>query len=48
VVPAATEPVVLKALSVGGDIEGQTAVMDTPDIQRVSVIRPTLRCPRRP
>ncbi len=38
VVPAATEPVVLKASSDGGDIEGQTAVGDTPHIQRVSVI----------
>jgi uncharacterized cofD-like protein len=38
VVPAATEPVVLKASSDGGDIEGQTAVMDTAHIQRVSVI----------
>ncbi len=38
VVPAATEPVVLKASSEGGDIEGQTAVMDTAHIQRVSVI----------
>jgi uncharacterized cofD-like protein len=46
VVPAATEPVVLKALSVGGDIEGQTAVMDTPDIQRVSVIPADARVPQ--
>jgi len=38
VVPAATEPVVLKASSPGGDIEGQTAVMDTTQIQQVSVI----------
>lgn len=38
VVPAATEPVVLKASSDGGDIEGQTAVGDTAHIQRVSVI----------
>jgi uncharacterized cofD-like protein len=38
VVPAATEPVVLKASSAGGDIEGQTAVMDTAQIQQVSVI----------
>ncbi len=38
VIPAATEPVVLKASSDGGDIEGQTAVMDTAHIQRVSVI----------
>jgi len=38
VVPAATEPVVLKASSDGGDIEGQTAVMGTTDIQRVSII----------
>ncbi|HEY5250081.1 MAG TPA: gluconeogenesis factor YvcK family protein [Acidimicrobiales bacterium] len=38
VIPAATEPVVLKASSEDGDIEGQTAVQDTPHIQRVSVI----------
>ena len=38
VVPAATEPVVLKASSDEGDIEGQTAVMGTTHIQRVSVI----------
>jgi uncharacterized cofD-like protein len=38
VIPAATEPVVLKASSDGGDIEGQTAVGDTAHIQRVSVI----------
>jgi len=38
VVPAATEPVVLKASSDAGDIEGQTAVMDTTHIQHVSVI----------
>ncbi len=37
-IPAATEPVVLKASSDGGDIEGQTAVQDTTHIQRVSVI----------
>ena len=38
VVPAATEPVVLKASSDGGEIEGQTAVMDTTHIRHVSVI----------
>jgi uncharacterized cofD-like protein len=38
VIPAATEPVVLKAASDGGVIEGQTAVQDTTHIQRVSVI----------
>ncbi|HVC69961.1 MAG TPA: uridine diphosphate-N-acetylglucosamine-binding protein YvcK [Acidimicrobiales bacterium] len=38
VVPAATEPVVLKASSAAGEIEGQTAVMDTTHIQQVSVI----------
>jgi uncharacterized cofD-like protein len=38
VIPAATEPVVLKASSAAGDIEGQTAVMDTTHIQQVSVI----------
>jgi uncharacterized cofD-like protein len=38
VLPAATEPVVLKASSAGGDIEGQTAVQDTTHIQQVSVI----------
>jgi len=45
VVPAATEPVVLKASSDGGDIEGQTAVQDTPHIQRVSVIPADARAP---
>jgi len=38
VVPAADEPVVLKASSDGRDIEGQTAVMEAAHIQRVSVI----------
>jgi uncharacterized cofD-like protein len=38
VIPAATEPVVLKASSDEGEIEGQTAVQRTPHIQRVSVI----------
>jgi uncharacterized cofD-like protein len=38
VVPAASEPVVLKASSDQGDIEGQTAVMGTTHIQQVSVI----------
>lgn len=38
VIPAATEPVVLKASSDAGDIEGQTAVQGTAHIQRVSVI----------
>ena len=47
VVPAATEPVVLKASSDGGEIEGQTAVMDTNDIQRVSVIPADARAPAR-
>ena len=45
VVPAATEPVVLKASSDGGDIEGQTAVMDTTHIQRVSVIPADAQAP---
>ncbi|MGH9017107.1 MAG: gluconeogenesis factor YvcK family protein [Acidimicrobiales bacterium] len=38
VVPAATEPVVLKASADGEDVEGQTAVGGTAHIQRVSVI----------
>jgi uncharacterized cofD-like protein len=46
VVPAATEPVVLKASSARGEIEGQTAVMDTTLIQRVSVIPTDARAPR--
>jgi uncharacterized cofD-like protein len=45
VVPAATEPVVLKASSDGGEIEGQTAVMDTTHIQRVSVIPADAQAP---
>jgi len=38
VVPAATEPVVLKAESAAGEIEGQTAVMATAHIHRVSLV----------
>ncbi len=38
VVPAATEPVVLKAEAGGGEIEGQTEVMRTADIRRVSLV----------
>jgi uncharacterized cofD-like protein len=38
VVPAAMEPVVLKAEAAGGEIEGQTAVMQTCHIQRVSLV----------
>jgi uncharacterized cofD-like protein len=38
VVPAATEPVVLKADAAGGEIEGQTAVMRTAHILRVSLV----------
>jgi uncharacterized cofD-like protein len=38
VLPAAMEPVVLKAESDGGEIEGQTAVMRTRHIQRVSLV----------
>ena len=38
VVPAATEPVVLKAEADGGEIEGQTAVMRTTRIRRVSLV----------
>jgi len=45
VIPAATEPVVLKASSDGGVIEGQTAVQGTPHIQRVSVIPADARAP---
>jgi uncharacterized cofD-like protein len=45
VVPAATEPVVLKATSDRGDIEGQTAVQDTTHIQRVSLIPADARAP---
>jgi uncharacterized cofD-like protein len=45
VVPAATEPVVLKASSDEGDIEGQTAVQGTTHIQRVSLIPADARAP---
>jgi len=38
VVPAAKEPVTLKALSAGGEVEGQTAVSDTGQIERVSLV----------
>jgi uncharacterized cofD-like protein len=38
VVPAASEPVVLKAEAGGGEIEGQTEVMATADIRRVSLV----------
>ncbi len=38
VVPAASEPVVLKAEAGGGEIEGQTEVMRTADIRRVSLV----------
>jgi uncharacterized cofD-like protein len=46
IVPAATEPVVLKASSEGGDIEGQTAVAGTAHIGRVSVIPADARAPQ--
>jgi len=38
VVPAASEPVVLKAEAGAGEIEGQTEVMRTADIRRVSLV----------
>jgi uncharacterized cofD-like protein len=38
VVPCALEPVVLKAVSAGGEVEGQTAVAGTGSIQRVSLV----------
>jgi uncharacterized cofD-like protein len=38
VVPAATEPVVLKAEAEAGEIEGQTAVMGAAHISRVSLV----------
>jgi len=38
VVPAALEPVVLKAVSEAGEIEGQTAVMGTAHIRRVFLV----------
>jgi len=38
VVPAASEPVVLKASAAAGEVEGQTAVQDAAHIQRVSVV----------
>jgi len=45
VIPAATEPVVLKASSDAGDIEGQTAVQGTTHIQRVSLIPADAQAP---
>jgi uncharacterized cofD-like protein len=38
VVPAACEPVVLKAVSPTGEIEGQTAIAGTGEIQRISLV----------
>jgi uncharacterized cofD-like protein len=38
VLPAASEPVVLKALSTRGEVRGQTAVSGTGQIQRVSLV----------
>jgi uncharacterized cofD-like protein len=38
VLPATTEPVVLKAESIGGPVAGQVAVMGTDGIQRVSLV----------
>jgi uncharacterized cofD-like protein len=38
VVPAAAEPVVLKASSRSGEVEGQTAVAETGEIHRVSLV----------
>ena len=38
VVPAAIEPVVLKAISSAGEVEGQTAVARTGQIERVSLV----------
>lgn len=38
VVPAACEPVVLKAVSPSGEVEGQTAVAGTGEIERVSLV----------
>jgi uncharacterized cofD-like protein len=38
VVPAAGEPVVLKAISSSGEVEGQTAVGGTREIERISLV----------
>lgn len=38
VVPAAREPVVLKALSPSGEVEGQTAVSGTGEIEKISLV----------
>jgi uncharacterized cofD-like protein len=38
VLPASSEPVVLKASSPSGEVEGQTAVADTVQIQRLSLV----------
>ena len=46
VVPAAAEPVVLKAVSDEGEIEGQTAVMRTARIRRVSLVPADAPAPR--
>jgi len=40
VVPAAREPVVLKAVSSAGEVEGQTAVAGTVEIERVLLVPP--------
>lgn len=45
VVPAAGEPVVLKASAPAGEVEGQTAVGDTSDIARVSLVPADVTAP---
>jgi uncharacterized cofD-like protein len=45
VVPAADEPVVLKASAGAGEVEGQTAVSDTPGILRVSLVPADVTAP---
>jgi uncharacterized cofD-like protein len=46
VVPAAREPVVLKAVSAAGEVEGQTNVAGTGEIQRVSLVPADPPAPR--
>jgi uncharacterized cofD-like protein len=46
VVPAAGEPVVLKAVSLAGEVEGQTAVAGTGEIERVLLVPPDPPAPQ--
>lgn len=46
VVPAAGEPVVLKAISSSGEVEGQTAVAGTGEIEKISLVPSDPRVPQ--